>query len=206
MPAHAVEWIRELRASHQRQDSLVGRLGPEDLRRPSYDRDWTVTQLLGRMGSNAEITCRRFDVALIGSGSFDRSDARKIWDRWASMEPEAVAGEMVESDRACVRMFESLDERTIRDLRIPAAGTVEDVRDAAAGRLNEHALHSWDTAGTFDSAARIAPGSVHLLLEIPAEALVRLIYGRLDPDHTPTGIQPRPPLETDDLRAVFPGF
>jgi uncharacterized protein (TIGR03083 family) len=41
-------------------------------------------------------------------------------------------------------------------------------------------------------------------IRMPAEALVRLVYGRLDPDHTP-------PLQTDDvdldeLRAMFPGF
>ncbi len=41
-------------------------------------------------------------------------------------------------------------------------------------------------------------------LRLPAEALVRLVYGRLDAAHTPpltlTG------LELDDLRAVFPGI
>ena len=41
-------------------------------------------------------------------------------------------------------------------------------------------------------------------LRLPAEAFLRLIYGRLDPDHTP-------PVETgavdlDQLRATFPGF
>jgi uncharacterized protein (TIGR03083 family) len=41
-------------------------------------------------------------------------------------------------------------------------------------------------------------------LVLPAEALVRLVYGRLDPAHTP-------PVEAagvdlDELRAVFPGF
>lgn len=39
-------------------------------------------------------------------------------------------------------------------------------------------------------------------LELPAEAFVRLIYGRLDPEHTP-------PVKGDDhldgLRQVFPG-
>jgi uncharacterized protein (TIGR03083 family) len=48
-----------------------------------------------------------------------------------------------------------------------------------------------------------APGSAHEL-RIPAEALLRLVYGRLDPAHTP-------PLEAkgvdlDVLRGVFPGF
>jgi hypothetical protein len=46
------------------------------------------------------------------------------------------------------------------------------------------------------------PGDATLAL--PAEALVRLVYGRLDEGHTP-------PLEgdtavLDDLRGVFPGF
>jgi hypothetical protein len=41
-------------------------------------------------------------------------------------------------------------------------------------------------------------------LALPAEALIRLVYGRLDPAHTP-------PVETrradlDGLRQVFPGF
>lgn len=41
-------------------------------------------------------------------------------------------------------------------------------------------------------------------LRLPAEGFVRLVYGRLDPDHTPpcdaSGI------DLDDVRAVFPGF
>ncbi len=40
-------------------------------------------------------------------------------------------------------------------------------------------------------------------LTLPAESFVRLVYGRLDPDHTPPG------AETDildELRQVFPGF
>ena len=39
-------------------------------------------------------------------------------------------------------------------------------------------------------------------LEIPAEALVRLVYGRMDPDHTPPT---RGPADLDELRRVFPG-
>lgn len=41
-------------------------------------------------------------------------------------------------------------------------------------------------------------------LELPAEALVRLVYGRLDRDHTPPGVGPAALL--DELREVFPGF
>ena len=42
------------------------------------------------------------------------------------------------------------------------------------------------------------------VLELPAEALIRLAYGRLDPAHTPpvrsSGV------DLDELRAIFPGF
>jgi uncharacterized protein (TIGR03083 family) len=42
------------------------------------------------------------------------------------------------------------------------------------------------------------------VLHLPAEALLRLVYGRLDPDHTPTTITGAEHLAV--LRPVFPGF
>jgi len=42
-------------------------------------------------------------------------------------------------------------------------------------------------------------------VQLPAEALTRLVYGRLDPEHTPAGITTRG-VQLDDLRAVFPGL
>jgi hypothetical protein len=159
-------WISELRASQRRQADLVARLAPEELRRPSFDREWTVAQLLSHMGSGAEITRRRLDLALAGGTSYERADAEKVWDRWNAMPPEQQAAEMLESDRALVDAFEGLDERTRRELRIPFVGdVVHDVATAAAFRLNEHALHSWDTAVTFDPGAMVAPDSVPLLLD-----------------------------------------
>jgi uncharacterized protein (TIGR03083 family) len=41
-------------------------------------------------------------------------------------------------------------------------------------------------------------------IELPAEALLRLLYGRLDPAHTPAYTAEG--IELDRLRAVFPGF
>ncbi len=40
-------------------------------------------------------------------------------------------------------------------------------------------------------------------LTLPAEAFIRLVYGRLDPDHTPEGVEDK---RLDLLRTVFPGF
>lgn len=40
---------------------------------------------------------------------------------------------------------------------------------------------------------------------MPAEALLRLSYGRLDPEHTPASVSGDPEV-LDKLRAIFPGF
>jgi hypothetical protein len=42
-------------------------------------------------------------------------------------------------------------------------------------------------------------------LTMPAAALLRLSYGRLDADHTPAAITAEP-ADLDRLRAIFPGF
>jgi uncharacterized protein (TIGR03083 family) len=43
-------------------------------------------------------------------------------------------------------------------------------------------------------------------LRLPAEAFVRLIYGRLDPDHTAPGSVQADGVALDTLRDAFPGF
>jgi hypothetical protein len=43
-------------------------------------------------------------------------------------------------------------------------------------------------------------------LRIPAEAFLRLVYGRLDPDHTPPATEITGSVSLDDLRQVFPGL
>lgn len=43
-------------------------------------------------------------------------------------------------------------------------------------------------------------------MKIPAEALLRLVYGRLDSAHTPSLQLEAPGTSLDDLRAIFPGF
>jgi Mycothiol maleylpyruvate isomerase N-terminal domain len=271
MEPDATELFKELRASHERVAGLVAKLAAEELRRPSYDDDWAVSQLLSHLGSGAEITFRRLEAAISGSRQLEQDDFAAIWDRWDSLEPEPVAKAMVEANEACVRRFETLDEATVRDLRLPFfAGGEIDVRGTAAMRLNEHALHAWDAAVTFDPAATIAPGSVEPLLwnligqewivrrsadaeavaalaaklgdrpllvrttdpewwlaldlagdqphlrrveaggqphlRIPAEAFLRLVYGRLGPGHTPGGVEVAEPLVIEELRSAFKGY
>ena len=59
---------------------------------------------------------------------------------------------------------------------------------------------------TADSVALVAgePADADAELRLPAEALLRLVYGRLDPEHTPAIDTEGVDLET--LRAIFPGF
>jgi uncharacterized protein (TIGR03083 family) len=49
----------------------------------------------------------------------------------------------------------------------------------------------------------LAPGSGPADLHLPGEALVRLVFGRLDPEHTPAGASEE---TLTVLRKVFPGF
>ncbi|HEY0534147.1 MAG TPA: maleylpyruvate isomerase family mycothiol-dependent enzyme [Actinoplanes sp.] len=50
------------------------------------------------------------------------------------------------------------------------------------------------------------PATADGTLRLPAEAWLRLITGRLAPEHTPAGVEIDGPLSLDDLRKVFPGF
>jgi len=52
-------------------------------------------------------------------------------------------------------------------------------------------------------AHEVDPGDGAMELELPAEAFIRLVYGRLDPDHTPAIKGDAAVL--DRLRGVFPG-
>jgi uncharacterized protein (TIGR03083 family) len=81
-------------------------------------------------------------------------------------------------------------------------GTKLRLHVSASGPQRDFTLESGETVTLVPSAA--GEDSELPELRLPAEALVRLVYGRLDPAHTP-------PVETrgvdlDELRRLFPGF
>ena len=81
-------------------------------------------------------------------------------------------------------------------------GTKLRLHVSASGPQRDFTLESGETVSLVPSAA--GEGTELPELQLPAEALVRLVYGRLDPAHTP-------PVETrgvdlDELRRLFPGF
>lgn len=56
------------------------------------------------------------------------------------------------------------------------------------------------------SLRKAPPDAPDETVSLPAEALMRLISGRLHPDLTPAGVDVTGPVDLDTLRAVFPGY
>lgn len=80
-------------------------------------------------------------------------------------------------------------------------GKVFDVTIRTTDPARKFALHVGDDVSLAEDAGTSSDNEIRL----PSEALLRIVYGRLDPEHTPT-VEVTGPVTLDDLRAVFPGF
>lgn len=101
-----------------------------------------------------------------------------------------------------------------------AVALLIDTLDLLAGRAGKpqrtpFRLHVHTTEPTRDFSLRVGEavelsdwdgGASDGELTIPAEAFVRLVYGRLDPDHTLDTVNLTGPISLDELRRTFPGF
>jgi uncharacterized protein (TIGR03083 family) len=93
------------------------------------------------------------------------------------------------------------------------AGLVERAAKLQAGLPPVHVVTSDPTRSFIleldGEPARLRPAvdesSAHARLKLPAEAFIRLIYGRLDAGHTPQDTQ-ADGVDLDALRRAFPGF
>jgi uncharacterized protein (TIGR03083 family) len=81
----------------------------------------------------------------------------------------------------------------------PRPVTLEVVTEAPARQIG---LELADKAAIVESPVDAEAGRVTL----PAEAFLRLVAGRLTPEHTPAGITVDGPIDLDQLRQVFPGY
>jgi uncharacterized protein (TIGR03083 family) len=242
--------VQVLDASGQRLVDQVDPLTPQQIRQQAYPTEWTVADVLSHLGSGATITRLRLDGDV---------DMQAIWDEWNAKDPDAQAADALGADYQLQVRLETLTDADQREMRF-AMGPMElDLLTFLTLRLNEHSLHAWDVAVTFDVSATlpddeaalivdtlpmmvrfagkptgadrnflirtVSPSRTFLLalrpdgvtlslaggestggpdLELPAEALIRLVFGRLDPDHSPTVEVGAAHL--DELRQVFPGF
>jgi uncharacterized protein (TIGR03083 family) len=78
------------------------------------------------------------------------------------------------------------------------------VRITTADPARDYLLTSADAVSMTDWPAGTAGQDVPQV-RMPAESLLRLAYGRLDPGHTPAAVTGDPDV-LDKLRATFPGF
>src|SRR5690242_4452449 len=105
-------WIAALRQSQDRLAALAHPLTPADLRGPSY-HSWTIAQVLGHLGSQAELFATWLTAALKGTELPSREAMQPIWEAWDSGTPEAQAADSLATNERLVARFEALtaDER-----------------------------------------------------------------------------------------------
>lgn len=257
MDTHPQHWIAALRQSQDRLAAIAHPLTPEDLRRPSY-HSWIIAQVLGHLGSQAEIFTAWLTAALEGTEPPGREAMQPIWDAWDSRTPEAQTADSLAANERLVARFEALSEDELAQMHLDLFGMDLDAAGLVRLRLAEHALHTWDIAVALDPTAAVTPEAVALLIDtlgplvsragqpqgrafrlrvqthapertfslhvadavelregadgtgdgtlaLPAEAFVRLVYGRLDPAHTPP-VELSGPVTLDDVRRIFPGI
>jgi uncharacterized protein (TIGR03083 family) len=82
--------------------------------------------------------------------------------------------------------------------------TSEPGRDYLFDAGESVSMTDW-SAGAGGTGGGTVAGGAPAEISMPAEALLRLAYGRLDPAHTPASVTGSP-AGLDRLRAVFPGF
>jgi uncharacterized protein (TIGR03083 family) len=247
--------IRAIDGSAQGLADLVEQLTPEQLRQQAYPTEWTVADVLSHVGSGGTIMRLRLDG--------DAVDMQAIWDEWNAKDPDAQAADTLLADNLLQDRLYALTAEDQDTMRFAMGPAELDLLTFLALRLNEHSLHTWDVAVTFDPTATLSDSEAGLIVDtlpmivrwagkptgterdlsirtvspdrtfalalradgvslsavdaggaaepeakpdlvLPAEALIRLVYGRLDPDHTPRGIVGVGYL--DELRQAFPGF
>jgi uncharacterized protein (TIGR03083 family) len=220
-PAYPTEWSVADVLSHlgsgavitrrRLEDSLTGHDTPDDFAPAVWDT-W-----------NAKGPVARRDDALAGDAELlARLDAVTAAERASfttSMGPLTLDFEQFVGMRLNEHALHTWDIEVVRD---PAATLPEQAAELVIDNLDLIARFTAEPTGasttiTVSTTApprgfrvELTPEAVSLApadptaadLELPAEAFSRLVYGRLDPNHTPAGDHS---ASLDLLRHVFPG-
>jgi uncharacterized protein (TIGR03083 family) len=144
------------------------------------------TQMMGRtLDATAIVGMRLYEHAL------HTWDVEVVGDPKATVQPQAV--DMI---------IDLLPARTGRLARgdKPKAAPVELHVDTAAPARSCSLKIGEEVSLSADG------GSADGTLTLPSEALLRLTYGRLDPDHTPSDVKVEGPVSLGELRTLFGGF
>ena len=137
-------------AAQDRLVALVTPLGPGELTRPSYDDEWTVADVLGHMGSQAEIFGSFLDAGLAGREAPGPDSFPPVWDAWNTRSPEQKASDSLAANEAFVARLEGLSDTELAGVDLNLFGMEVDAPTLARMRLSEHATHTWDIAVALD--------------------------------------------------------
>jgi uncharacterized protein (TIGR03083 family) len=165
--------IAALRTGHDDLAGLVPGFSDDDLARPSGAADWDISQVFSHLGSGAEIARAGLQATLDGEPHPGSGFNHAVWDKWNAMTRRERADGVLESNRALVELYESLDAATRENLRIDMGflPAPVDVATAARLRLSEFTLHSWDVRAAFDTSATLAPDATAALLNAEPDML-----------------------------------
>jgi uncharacterized protein (TIGR03083 family) len=124
--------------------------------------------------------------------------AMHTWDVAVAVDPAAV----VSADEVTL-LIDNVPQFLAPRLGKPQEDPLRlRIRTTAPDR--DYLLVAADAVSMTDASGDAAAAGANEV-RMPAEALLRLAYGRLDPAHTPAEVE-ADPADLDRLRAVFPGF
>ena len=119
------------------------------------------------------------------------------WDLLVALDPAATL-----APDAVALLIDTVDQVAARSAK--PDGQPRKVRVSTTDPERQFILETGEKVTLAPSDGDAAPGPGVAELRLPAEALIRLVYGRLDEAHTPptetTGV------ELDELRQIFRGF
>jgi uncharacterized protein (TIGR03083 family) len=167
-------WISVLRTSNDRLASLVTPLTTAQLNGPSYDREWSIAQVLSHLGSQTEIFSIFLDAAFEGRDPPGSEAFQPIWDAWNTRSADAQAADNIQDNEAFVGRLEALSDEQLANLHASLFGMEFDAVGVFRMKLGEHAVHSWDVAVAVDPSAEVAADAVNLLIDGLGEVTARL--------------------------------
>lgn len=222
-PAYPSNWTIADTFSHLGSGAVIGQRRLEDAVRhrdgdPAFNT--SVWDEWNAKSPSAQVAdCLTSDAELLAA--FEATDEQQRIDLLFVMGPFTFDFDGVVGLRLSEHVLHTWDIEVATDARAtlasPAASAILDsiqfiVARSAKPTGEERVVTIRTLEPVRDFELVFAKDSVDLIeaphegpadLELPAEAFVRLIYGRLDAEHTPSSVTGE---VLDDLRSVFPGF
>jgi uncharacterized protein (TIGR03083 family) len=119
------------------------------------------------------------------------------WDVLVALDPKETL-----APDAVALLIDTLDQLAARTAK--PDGQQRKIRVTTTDPERQFTLETGDAVTLVPADDETVPELGVSELRLPAEAFIRLIYGRLDSGHTPA--DEHAGVELDELRAIFPGF